>query len=69
MGVHHGVGVDLDAEAGVERGQTCQEFGAIEGGADEEPARRLAVEDGVPTAGWVEAKERGAGGRFRPPLP
>ena len=62
MGVHHGVGVDLDAEAGVEWGQECEEVGAIEGGADEEPARRPAVEDVVPTAGWVEARRTGHGG-------
>ena len=62
MGVHHGVGVDLDAEAGIERDQKCQEVGAIEGGADEEPARRPAVEDVVPPAGWVEARGTGHGG-------
>jgi hypothetical protein len=45
VGVHHGVGVDLDAEAGVEWSQECEEVGAIEGRADERPARRPAVEE------------------------
>jgi hypothetical protein len=61
MGGHDGVGVDLDAEAGLQGSEEGEEVGAIEGRAHELSAGGPAVKNVVPAAGRVEAQGPGHG--------